>query len=219
MADIDRPSGREPATGGSNTTIVAIAVIILLAVVAFFIFMRPGTIEVQEGPDVELEVEPPADSDAPAPDGGGNGTGGDEGQFLRLARDLVPSATIVSPRGDVSEHGAARFFRRTEEGVYDLPDLDLYYQDCVIGGRGAFMVVARDFSSFAAAIKQKLFLEIAGLDAFDYEAQASALGFALPVTWARKSQGPLRRARFDGDCQIGERQSHEFWRFRQTFPD
>ncbi|MFP3339531.1 hypothetical protein R0J91_16255, partial [Micrococcus sp. SIMBA_131] len=30
---------------------------------------------------------------------------------------------IVSPRGDVSEQGAARFFRRTGEGVYDMDDL------------------------------------------------------------------------------------------------
>lgn len=52
-----------------------------------------------------------------------HGTGGDEGQFLDLARALLPAATIVSPRGDVSEHGAARFFRRTGEGVYDMADL------------------------------------------------------------------------------------------------
>jgi len=52
-----------------------------------------------------------------------HGTGGDENQFPGLARDLLPRATIVSPRGDVSEHGAARFFRRTGEGVYDMADL------------------------------------------------------------------------------------------------
>src|SRR5690606_10768700 len=32
-------------------------------------------------------------------------------------------AAIVAPRGDVSEQGASRFFRRTAEGVYDMPDL------------------------------------------------------------------------------------------------
>jgi phospholipase/carboxylesterase len=52
-----------------------------------------------------------------------HGTGGDENQFPALARELVPSATIVSPRGDVQEYGAARFFRRTGEGVYDMDDL------------------------------------------------------------------------------------------------
>lgn len=52
-----------------------------------------------------------------------HGTGGDEHQLLSLGRELLPQATIISPRGDVSEMGAARFFRRTGEGVYDMEDL------------------------------------------------------------------------------------------------
>ena len=52
-----------------------------------------------------------------------HGTGADENQLLSLGRDLVPQATIISARGDVSEQGAARFFRRTGEGVYDMDDL------------------------------------------------------------------------------------------------
>ena len=35
----------------------------------------------------------------------------------------MPGAAIIAPRGDVSEFGAARFFRRTGEGVYDMDDL------------------------------------------------------------------------------------------------
>jgi phospholipase/carboxylesterase len=30
---------------------------------------------------------------------------------------------VTSPRGDVSEHGALRYFRRAAEGVYDMDDL------------------------------------------------------------------------------------------------
>lgn len=52
-----------------------------------------------------------------------HGTGGDENQLIGFARELVPGATVVSPRGDVSEMGATRFFRRTGEGVYDMDDL------------------------------------------------------------------------------------------------
>lgn len=52
-----------------------------------------------------------------------HGTGGDEHQFFDLSRQLVPDAHVVSPRGDVLEGGAARFFRRTGEGVYDMDDL------------------------------------------------------------------------------------------------
>ena len=43
--------------------------------------------------------------------------------MLGLAEQILPDAGIVAPRGDVSEHGANRFFRRTGEGVYDMQDL------------------------------------------------------------------------------------------------
>ncbi|MFQ1702016.1 alpha/beta hydrolase [Loktanella agnita] len=52
-----------------------------------------------------------------------HGTGGQEDQFHGLARALLPNAHVTSPRGDVSEHGALRYFRRTGEGVYDMDDL------------------------------------------------------------------------------------------------
>lgn len=51
-------------------------------------------------------------------------------------------------------------------GPYGVPnlDLDVYYEDCVIGGPGAFMVPVRDVNNFAEAIRQKLILEIAGIE-------------------------------------------------------
>ncbi len=52
-----------------------------------------------------------------------HGTGGNEHQFHGLAAELLPEAHVVSPRGDVSEMGANRYFRRTGEGVYDMADL------------------------------------------------------------------------------------------------
>ena len=54
-----------------------------------------------------------------------HGTGGDENQFFDLASQLLPGARVVAPRGDVSEGGALRYFRRTGEGVYDMDDLRL----------------------------------------------------------------------------------------------
>ena len=45
----------------------------------------------------------------------------------------------------------------------NIRDLDKYYRECVIGGTGAFMIVANDFKDFATAIKRKLIFEIAGL--------------------------------------------------------
>ena len=52
-----------------------------------------------------------------------HGTGADEHQFTGLVGQVLPGAGIVSPRGDVSEHGAKRFFRRQAEGIYDMEDL------------------------------------------------------------------------------------------------
>lgn len=52
-----------------------------------------------------------------------HGTGGTESQFHQLGQDLVKDAHVVSPRGDVSENGALRFFQRTAEGIYDMEDL------------------------------------------------------------------------------------------------
>lgn len=52
-----------------------------------------------------------------------HGTGGDEHQFVDLAAELLPGARRIGVRGDVSEGGALRYFRRTGEGVYDMADL------------------------------------------------------------------------------------------------
>lgn len=49
-------------------------------------------------------------------------------------------------------------------GYAQMANLDDYYEDCVIGGIGAFIVVANGFEDFARAIKRKLVLEIAGLE-------------------------------------------------------
>lgn len=52
-----------------------------------------------------------------------HGTGGDENDLLPLAPMLDPTASILSPRGNVLENGMPRFFRRFAEGVFDLDDV------------------------------------------------------------------------------------------------
>ena len=52
-----------------------------------------------------------------------HGTGGDETDLLPLGEVLAPGAGLLSPRGQVLEHGMPRFFRRLAEGVFDLDDL------------------------------------------------------------------------------------------------
>jgi Protein of unknown function (DUF1194) len=45
---------------------------------------------------------------------------------------------------------------------WSIPDLDIYYADCVIGGPGSFVLPVDDPAQLAHAIRQKLVLEIAG---------------------------------------------------------
>jgi phospholipase/carboxylesterase len=52
-----------------------------------------------------------------------HGTGGDEYQFFDFAAQMLPGARRIAPRGDVSEAGAHRYFRRLAEGRYDMADL------------------------------------------------------------------------------------------------
>ncbi len=52
-----------------------------------------------------------------------HGTGGDETDLLELGRALDDQAALLSPRGQVSERGANRWFRRLAEGVFDTDDL------------------------------------------------------------------------------------------------
>lgn len=52
-----------------------------------------------------------------------HGTGGNEDDLMPLGEALLPGAARLSPRGQVMENGAPRFFRRLAEGVFDLDDL------------------------------------------------------------------------------------------------
>ncbi len=52
-----------------------------------------------------------------------HGTGGDERDLLRLGHTLSPGSALLSPRGDVSEGGARRFFARLAEGVFDPAEI------------------------------------------------------------------------------------------------
>ncbi|UXR72144.1 alpha/beta hydrolase [Staphylococcus sp. IVB6238] len=53
-----------------------------------------------------------------------HGTGGSETDLLPLAEMLDPTYSVLSVKGEVSENGMARFFKRLGEGKYDLEDLE-----------------------------------------------------------------------------------------------
>lgn len=83
--------------------------------------------------------------------------------------------------------------------AYDVGDLDRYYNDCVIGGPGAFMIPVNDWSQFPEAIRRKLVLELAGDNS---RARAAEVAADLPVVLAQGVPGY--------DCLIGEK----LWRDR-----
>jgi Protein of unknown function (DUF1194) len=78
-------------------------------------------------------------------------------------------------------------------GYLDISDLDQYYEDCVIGGVGAFVVSIRERQQFADAVRTKLVREIAA-------APDSAANLI------QKAQAKTPRV----SCSVGERQ----WRDR-----
>lgn len=54
-----------------------------------------------------------------------HGTGGNEQDLIPLGGMIAPEAAMLSPRGKVLEGGMPRFFRRLNEGVFDIKDLKI----------------------------------------------------------------------------------------------
>jgi len=83
---------------------------------------------------------------------------------------------VIDISGDGSNNGGRSVVRARNEAVEKgvtinglpilavEPYLDQYYRDYVIGGPGAFMIVAKDFDSFGDAILKKMIIEIAAND-------------------------------------------------------
>ena len=78
-------------------------------------------------------------------------------------------------------------------GFASISELDVYYEDCVIGGFGAFLVVVRSADQFAEAIRRKLVLEIAGRQPEVIPATATVAGKRI-------------------DCLIGEKLREQWMR-------
>ena len=70
-------------------------------------------------------------------------------------------ATTVVAAG-ITINGLPLMLKRPNLGTMDIDNLDDYYEDCVIGGPGAFVVPIREREQFVEATRTKLVLEIAG---------------------------------------------------------
>jgi hypothetical protein len=73
---------------------------------------------------------------------------------------IVPTRDAVIARG-ITINGLPIMLKEPQPNSIDIPDLDIYYEDCVIGGPGAFVVPIREREKFKEAIRTKLVLEIA----------------------------------------------------------
>ncbi len=87
---------------------------------------------------------------------------------IDLAREPVIGAGITI-------NGLPIMIKRAS-GFASIDNLDVYYEDCVIGGFGAFLVVVQSADQFAEAIRRKLVLEIAGVEPRVVPAAATVAG-------------------------------------------
>ena len=70
-----------------------------------------------------------------------------------------------------------------------IPDLDIYFEDCVIGGPGAFIVPVHDRAGFGQAIRRKLVLEIAGLPPRLMRGRGAGTGNRIDCLIGEKTRG------------------------------
>lgn len=82
-------------------------------------------------------------------------------------------------------------------GFFDVENLDIYYETCVIGGLGAFIVAVTKKEGFANAILRKMILEIAGLPPPPNRHRASDMARSMPVQYLPGADPT--------DCLVGEK--------------
>jgi hypothetical protein len=77
---------------------------------------------------------------------------------------VLPIRQAVVNRG-ITINGLPIMIHEDRFSGYSIKEIDLYYEDCVIGGSGAFLVTVDSVDRIAEAIRRKLVLEIAGAPA------------------------------------------------------
>lgn len=92
----------------------------------------------------------------------------------------------------ITINGLPIMLKRPNPGTMDIENLDVYYEDCVIGGPGAFVIPIREREKFIEATRTKLVLEVAGLG---------------PAPRVMKASADKPRI----SCTIGEKLWHDRW--------
>ena len=73
----------------------------------------------------------------------------------------VAGARAAALEKGITINGLPIMVKEPSYATMDIDDLDLYYEDCVIGGPGSFVVAIKDRDKFKEAIRTKLILEVA----------------------------------------------------------
>jgi Protein of unknown function (DUF1194) len=111
------------------------------------------------------------------------------------ANNQGPPVTIVRDQAlekGITINGLPIMLKRPNVGSMDIENLDVYYEDCVIGGPGSFVIPIKDREKFKEATRHKLVLEIAGRP---------------PDARVRPAAANAPRI----DCLIGERMWQQRW--------
>jgi uncharacterized protein DUF1194 len=77
------------------------------------------------------------------------------GTPVTIARDMAIEKGITI-------NGLPIMLKEPSYSTMDIENLDFYYEDCVIGGAGSFVVSIKTREKFKEAIRTKLILEVAG---------------------------------------------------------
>ena len=106
-------------------------------------------------------------------------------------------APVVTARDAALEkgiiiNGLPIMVKEPSYSTMDIDNLDLYYEDCVIGGPGSFVVTIKDRDKFKEAIRTKLLLEVAG---------------RTPERWIVPVAGKEPRV----NCMVGEKIWQDRW--------
>src|SRR5262249_38921190 len=67
---------------------------------------------------------------------------------------IVPAREETVARG-ITINGLPIMLKEPQPGSVDIKDLDIYYEDCVIGGPGAFVVPIKERDKFKEAARTK----------------------------------------------------------------
>jgi hypothetical protein len=74
---------------------------------------------------------------------------------VTVARDAALEKGIVI-------NGLPIMVKEPSYSTMDIDNLDYYYEDCVVGGPGSFVIAIKDREKFKEAIRTKLLMEVAG---------------------------------------------------------